>query len=733
MPRSRPPEPAARHHRPGARARPLRLGAAVLALAATLAACGGGASGDGRESAAAPPPAAGAPNGVPPSPPAAPPAPAAPRPASGAGVEAGGLAPTPGLTTTPDLRAQLASWRTTDRSGMACAHCHAPDAMDLALFDFPDADIRRRAAFHVGPADAENIVALVRAVRTAHRITPRDRLNDRPFQPGGRVLPGATHMERDWAFGQTLVAKLPTLAASRLETVEQALRARDEVLRFDVRREPVGVPFPRWSEDGFHGAERGTVNDWLPEVPPIPVDPAAAAELFALHDAYIEQPTPQRLWAIQAFNDAKAQPGTFAGFAAPGDRAAQFGRLKHGSLLVAQHLLRMEHAGVPIATAVGQPVVVSPDYRSTNFIFAVGSMANQNQPTMEDFAAPIVQALDPARTASASAFREMFTREVLVPWWVLGFVLEPGQQSVANWGEYFPQSLLGHRGSRAPYLMHHAFIFTAMQLHRTYTPAPSRNGPRVSPSLLATWFTGAPPGFTSTRDGVWANDEHRRLFERFAANATRMQLLLVTHEAEQACASAAAYSSNTNGHDMDLRIESWLAGTEVVDPDSRVVNAGIAMRAYAALERLKRGCTAAPADGQGGGLAVQMSGDAGPLPGGHAARRLEFPWPAAAGSTLRVAATGELEARFGDAYRFSIDHGPNAQGTSRLWVNGTLAVEAVPGQPARTVAVPLVAGQRASLRLEFERTRGVSQGTRVRWESPRQLGQVIPAIQLYER
>jgi PA14 domain len=400
---------------------------------------------------------------------------------------------------------------------------------------------------------------------------------------------------------------------------------------------------------------------------------------------------------------------------------------------MAQHLLRMEQAGVPIATPVGQPVVVSPDYRSTNFIFAVGSMANQNQPTMAEFAPPIVQALDPARTASANSFREMFTREVLVPWWVLGFVLEPGQQSVANWGEYFPQSLLGHRGSRTPYLMHHAFVFTAMQLHRTYTPVPSRDGPRTSPSLLATWFTGAPPGFTSTRDGVWANDEHRRLFERFAANVTRMQLLLVTQEAEDRCAAGARYASNTNGNDMDLRIESWLAGSEAVDPGSSVLNAAMAQRAYAALARLKRGCTETPAEGTGSGLAVQMSGDAGVLAGGHGTRRLEFAWPTAAGSTLRTAATGALEPRFTDAYRFSIDHGPNAQGTSRLWINGVLAVEAIAGQPARSTEVPLVAGQRVSLRLEFERTRGVGQGTRLRWEAARQLSQVVPVTQLYSR
>lgn len=774
-----PPEPTLPPSTPASTAR-LSLGTALagLALLLALAACGGGGGGGSAGSGSPEPAAAPAPGAVraslgdavggveaaasaaagndpvdpvtspqvqvaaatsasPAAPAAATPSAAAThtRPPAGAGVASGGLAAVPGTALTPDMMRMLEAWRRSDRSGMACAHCHAADAMDLALFDFPLADIRRRASFHVEPPDVEQIVALVRHMRAVHRITPKDRVTTRPLQPGGRVLPGATPQQRDHAFALHLVGKLPTLNGPRIARVEDALRARDELLAYDLRREPLGVALPRWSEDGFHGSGRGTMNDWLPEVPPIPVDAAAAARLFALHDAYIVSPTPQNLWAIQAHLDTAARPGAFAGFAPPGAAAGRFGHLKQASLLVGQHLLRMEHAGVPIATPIGRPVVVAPDYRPVNAVFGVGSVANQNQPVMAEFAAPIVSALTDGRNASATAFRAMFTQEVLVPWWVLGFVLEPGQQSVANWGEYFPQSLVGHRGSRAPLLTHHAFVTTTMQLHRTYTPVLGRDGWRTRPSLLAFWHSGALPGFTHTRDGgAWANAEHQRLYEHFAANTTRMQLLLVRHEADTACAAGTPFSASTNVAELDQRIESWQAAVAAVHAPTAAADRALADETYRALERLRRGCGPAPADGSGSGLTVTATVDGQSQALAHATRRLEVPVPAGVGSTnFGVVAEGRIEARFDDRCTFRAAHGPNAHGPIQLWVNGQLAFEHLPGSAARSVPVPLRAGERVALRLVYERNRGVGQPTRVHWESPRQLPQVVPSTQLHAR
>ena len=153
---------------------------------------------------------------------------ATPRPCA-AQTYGGGLAPVPGTAIDDELRPLLAAWRRVDMSGLACAHCHAPDAIDLAMFSIADSDILRRASFHVGAKDAQSILALVQRMRALHVAAPRDRFTARPLQPGGEVLPGATHFERDAAFGEHLRVKWPTLTGDRLHTVAQALAAKSEL------------------------------------------------------------------------------------------------------------------------------------------------------------------------------------------------------------------------------------------------------------------------------------------------------------------------------------------------------------------------------------------------------------------------------------------------------------------------------------------------------------------------
>src|SRR5579885_3658246 len=68
----------------------------------------------------------------------------------------------PQLNDSEAIKAGLVSWRTPGgKFNSACSSCHAPDAFDLARFNFDDTTIRRRALAHVGQADATKIVALV--------------------------------------------------------------------------------------------------------------------------------------------------------------------------------------------------------------------------------------------------------------------------------------------------------------------------------------------------------------------------------------------------------------------------------------------------------------------------------------------------------------------------------------------------------------------------------------------
>ena len=73
----------------------------------------------------------------------------------------------------------------------ACAGCHVPDAFDLAIIGYSDADIRRRALEHVSPSQAEEIVHLVHAQRQEHALTRiLHPAHFRPLQPGFEPLPG---------------------------------------------------------------------------------------------------------------------------------------------------------------------------------------------------------------------------------------------------------------------------------------------------------------------------------------------------------------------------------------------------------------------------------------------------------------------------------------------------------------------------------------------------------------
>src|SRR5579871_1569443 len=106
-----------------------------------------------------------------------------------------------------DYREGLAIWRKPGKTPdhAACASCHGPDGLEIAAYNFDDANIRRRAAIHISPEDADKVVAMIHAEREMLGLKILlDPMKDRPFQPGGEVLPGATPEERDNALGVEL-------------------------------------------------------------------------------------------------------------------------------------------------------------------------------------------------------------------------------------------------------------------------------------------------------------------------------------------------------------------------------------------------------------------------------------------------------------------------------------------------------------------------------------------------
>jgi len=192
-------------------------------------------------------------------------------------------------------RRGMASWRTPDHEGIACANCHSPDALDLAVIGYPDDAILRRAGLHVSPEDGAHIVDLVHAQRRRFNIgRPCDR-GWRPLQPGGEPLPGETPVEQDLAFADELVARGYKLVTGRVETLADAYEVMDELVETDLRRLPVGIPFPRWTEDGFNGDAHSTINDYLMGVGRVPND---HDDWYALEDRYVANPSQRHFFEV---------------------------------------------------------------------------------------------------------------------------------------------------------------------------------------------------------------------------------------------------------------------------------------------------------------------------------------------------------------------------------------------------------------------------------------------------
>lgn len=645
----------------------------------------------------------------------------------------------------------LAAWRKADANGMACANCHSPDGFELARFNFSDEDIRRRAAIHLDSADSDKIIALIHALRDQYTLHGRllDPLTDRPFQPGGRVIEGATSQERDYSTAlQTFAPRLPTLFNTRIDSLDKALLARDEILAFDPRNEPIGIPFPRLSEDIHHGQEHGLLNDWFTELARIPLADKVT-EWYALHDRYLADPNEANLWAIlngvDVFTADLASPNT-----------NKFATAKYKSLLLGQHLLREAVLGRTELSA-RQPVAFlqSPGGEGAagartiihNPLFAVGSHAHQNRPAATDFPAVVLGSLN-------SEFNQQL-EQMMLPWWYMAWIFNPGLPDVANRHEYFPQAVEGHLGGE-PYPLHHEYVQIKMALTRAYVPWVRRVG--EAPTAEGLNLSRASRGFDygdAQAARKFFNAEHQRLYRTFAANLRRMQLYLLLNELDHQCAEGVAFQARVG--DVLSFVETLRTELQPeldqVEPQHKVENDALIARVIAALERGQRGCTAPePPLGSGVGLRAELFDHpdfTAPL-GERLDPTVNFFATVAnapliapeAGQGIAIRWTGQVEPRYNERYTFNVAHGQHTQAGIRLWVDGQLLIDTWEGGVAvgRVVGWPgghhyageitLNAGQRYDLKLEYKEEQH-KQSIRLFWESASQLVQVIPQSQLY--
>lgn len=341
--------------------RKLRLAGAISSLL-FFSACGGGDGG-----ASAPPTSSVA------NPPSAPPP---------AGSE------TPPLNPAEAQKVAMDLWHNTDLSKHpkgSCAGCHGGDFLDLAVIGTTDEDILRRAVIDgATEVEADALVTAVKNLREQMNLVEQNARQFRPFQPGGEVLlpnlddaPYIKSVKRDIAFGEQVSELLPTLFGPRIDSLEDAKKARDEMLDIaygtnnaganyrdvQLRDLQMGLEFPRWSSDLHHGGSEGTLNDWLTDIAH-DAKPEFQEQWRAVQDDYLANPSRENFWKMYAAAHEMTEVQPLEACRLPEDiayrcgTAKSFMRHKFNAALFGQHLMRLEELSHDTGFAQG-PVAFS--------------------------------------------------------------------------------------------------------------------------------------------------------------------------------------------------------------------------------------------------------------------------------------------------------------------------------------------------------------------------------------
>jgi hypothetical protein len=406
----------------------------------------------------------------------------------------------------------LKIWRKSGaiEAGAACATCHSPDGIELAEYRFNDADIVRRATPHVGADDAQRLVAYVHALRAKLGIARLKNPDlDRPLQPGGRVLPGKTAGERDFAFGKELEAKLPRFFSGRIESIDQAKSAERELLDLPPQTLRIGIPLNRLSEDVEHGPEHSSIAQWLPEVPPI-VSPSDIAEWYRAEDEYLAHPSPEELHKLLVLHIKLVNTNRMPGLSA-------LSAFKFRALLVLQD--RMRHREEK------QTGVVSPEvagYGNYNPLWQVGEFARDmvDRNPQEIGMAPDLQQ---KKLVGPSLTNQL--HELRASWFWAGWLSDQGlfktsHDDKTRLGMWFSESL----SKDGPYPIHNVYANARRQ-------AVVSNDIQAWGEPLARrrriWDMTGLRSFQAYRIDIPKGAAYRKLYLTFTENCFRMNLLLL--------------------------------------------------------------------------------------------------------------------------------------------------------------------------------------------------------------
>ena len=450
----------------------------------------------------------------------------------------------------------LATWRIAGTGG-ACVGCHSPDGYDLAKIGYSDADIERRALSHLNADQAKTLVAYVHALRQAHQMTelihPAKYRPEQPaFEafaektPGLEVTSAQAQDERDEAFMHALTDDLGLLwATGKIDSLEKAKKAREEILAVDLSSQKIGIPFDHLSEDGWHGEPHRSIFEWYPAMPTAPL-PGKESEWYALADAYLADPSDDKLWA---YYDA-IDPLTHCDYdlSNGGDpdfyqHACEWMRLKFKSLQVASHMLRHgttaypdvllgEPAGTTAVSALDLVIARSPIWEAGDVIRVAPLMrppgtacfAQDNWPCT--LLPPKIDETiheDPTYEEARIKQGEVFQQSWFVMSWLRDPALVHQSHNFATFiGDYLESVLLPH------YDIHHAFVVARMAASKSAATAwMNADGFRAGTGKIASVRTFSFKQIRNNFSPPPDSDPRRATHERMFANFARMWIYLV--------------------------------------------------------------------------------------------------------------------------------------------------------------------------------------------------------------
>ena len=668
------------------------------------------------------------------------------------------------------IDAGIEVWRNQpDSRGRSCADCHgAPDAFDLAYFNFSDDDIRRRGTpNHIGTVDTEKVVELVREIRKKYDITnPVDPRTTRVFQPGGTPLAGANPTERDAAFMQELQTKIPILATGNVNSKATADSAIAELLAYDLRTERNGILFPIWSEDIFFGQQHGRLTDWISDEGMIANNAAARAVIQAAEDAYLADPTEEKFWAMYSaeLNNSSVRSTVTNG------NQRDLHSDKYFNSVIGSHDLRM--------TLLGQPRIMDKantrhtQFYGNNLVFPT-FMIGDNVNSVGSFSSEIKSSLDPTITDEhhVSAGKDA--------WWWVGFQYNNSFEHEPERQEYFPNSLGDNSPPRrvdqgsGSYTGHSLFLRARSDFSLFRTPHPvtgeMTSYASVRHNPLAPFNTAPAIGISvpinpDTSSGRWATAAHRLQYIKMAINVSKARLYAMKEALENGIAagrSGSALNFDSRGDWADL------VGTRhqlaIWDAPNATHNNALITQVEELRQQAQQGSTV-PVIGSGNGLTGEYhnSLDFSNLVATRTDAKVDFVNPAkffgGADGAIFPTASGNLSVRWTGYYspKFSQNHSfwmfmagddmewplsypqpNNAKG--RVWVDGvevfdmwttTKNLGLTPNPRVSFPSVYLEAGRAYEITVEYKQTGGYQRASL--WhKSGSQVWEPVAQSQLY--